>query len=157
MAPVDVILVEAADAFHRGRVVSMKPNALIALHAPSTSVVQGGRAGLVERSPTWRRVVQIPSIDNVFAVFAAYTSLTFLLLAMQANVKAKFQYQRTTFPQISGDGSAYVESVGGHAKLGIRVANDGAGRPLVCLKSCDQGYHSHPKQWACTACMNYQS
>ncbi len=46
-------------------------------------------------------------------------------------MKAKFQYQRTSFPQISGDGSAYVESVGGHAKLGIKVANDGAGRPLV--------------------------
>ena len=54
---------------------------------------------------------------------------------LQANVKAKFQYQRTSFPQISGDGSAYVESVGGHAKLGIRVANDGAGRPLVCLSN----------------------
>ena len=49
----------------------------------------------------------------------------------QANVKAKFQYQRTTFPQIGGDGSAYVTAVGGYAKLGIRVANDGAGRPLV--------------------------
>ncbi|CAL5226835.1 g9699 [Coccomyxa viridis] len=57
----------------------------------------------------------------------------FILLVedLQANVKARFQYQRTSFPQISGDGSAYVESVGGHAKLGIRVANDGAGRPLV--------------------------
>ena len=62
----------------------------------------------------------------------AGSSPTHLPLAMQANVKARFQYQRTSFPQISGDGSAYVESVGGHAKLGIRVANDGAGRPLVC-------------------------
>ncbi len=46
-------------------------------------------------------------------------------------MKAKFRYERTTFPQISGDGSAYVTTLGGHAKLGIRVANDGAGRPLV--------------------------
>ena len=55
------------------------------------------------------------------------------LAQTQANVKAKFQYQRTTFPQVSGDGSAYVTAVGGHAKLGIRVANDGAGHPLVRL------------------------
>ena len=47
-------------------------------------------------------------------------------------MKARFQYQRTSFPQISGDGSAYIQSVGGHVKLVIRVANDGAGRPLVC-------------------------
>ena len=67
-----------------------------------------------------------------YAVPAGCYKSTHLPLAMQANVKARFQYQRTTFPQISGDGSAYVESVGGHVKLGIRVANDGAGRPLVC-------------------------
>ena len=62
-----------------------------------------------------------------------WVAITYRLAQLQANVKAKFQYQRTTFPQVSGDGSAYVTSVGGHAKLGIRVANDGVGHPLVRL------------------------
>ena len=57
-------------------------------------------------------------------------------------MKAKFRYERTTFPQISGDGSAYVTTLGGHAKLGIRVANDGAGRPLVRPNSLPSSVHA---------------
>jgi hypothetical protein len=52
---------------------------------------------------------------------------------LRTNVNANFNYQRTTFPQIGGNGRAQVTAVGGYARLEICVANDGDGRPMVCL------------------------
>ena len=50
---------------------------------------------------------------------------------LRTNVNAKFAYQRMAFPQFGGNGRVQVTAVGGHARLEIRVANDGAGRPMV--------------------------
>ena len=52
------------------------------------------------------------------------------------SAQAHFEYQRMQFPQISGNGRAYVTAVGGHAKLGIRVAKDPTGRPMVSRWNC---------------------
>lgn len=54
---------------------------------------------------------------------------------LRTNVNAKFAYQRMAFPQFGGNGRVEVTAVGGHARLEIRVANDGAGRPMVNLTS----------------------
>lgn len=103
------------------------------------SQLQVGTAGcvhLARLSPTSiMTMLQAPDDRSgcIPTLLFCWVANTYRLAQLQANVKAKFQYQRTTFPQVSGDGSAYVTSVGGHAKLGIRVANDGVGHPLVRL------------------------
>ncbi|CAL8464093.1 g3628 [Coccomyxa elongata] len=50
---------------------------------------------------------------------------------LRTNVNANFAYQRMQFPQFGGNGRAQVTAVGGYSRLQIRVANDGAGRPMV--------------------------
>ncbi len=55
---------------------------------------------------------------------------------LRTNVNAKFAYQRMAFPQFGGNGRAQVVAVGGFARLQIRVANDGAGRPMVNVIAC---------------------
>lgn len=79
--------------------------------------------------------IQLEGLDisDANTGLALGTDGAFLLTVdnLRTNVNANFNYQRTTFPQFGGNGRAQVAAVGGYARLEIRVANDGHGRPMV--------------------------